>query len=351
MQAALQFLPDFPMSEHLPQPIRREQDGTFVYEKNAWSEAVGMSETRSSGNVKRKWPGRPEADRQKFCEGERMDLRPLSRAAAEYLLRTHRLRGFAADVGGGGECFFLSVAQSLRSLRKQVEELPAPVDELFQDDASLAVVAKRIRNIVGKAVRDWTPHRFVDFITTCLGNEQAGTWLDRWRMSTVLASTPFAFLGTVNSVEEVLVVEANSLVLRCKHGESVVLVAHTISKGLDELTAIQKTVAAHLSESGNNHWATHMDVDILSNELKICFCILGNTPVTTVLTEGEMVPSVLHAYTETMDDVSLWVTLYNISHQHFQALFLDLETGFQSSFLPTEMPTSLVDAMKKSDTM
>ncbi len=154
----------------------------------------------------------------------------------------------------------------------------------------------------------------------------------------------------MNSVEEVAVIESNTLVLRCKHGESTVPVVHTII-GLDALSALQNVVAAHLSESGNNHWATHMDVDILSNELKIYFCILGNAPVSAVPADSEVVPSVLHAYTLTVDDVSLWVTLYNISHQHFQALLLDLETGFQSSFLSTEMPTSLADAMKNSMTM
>ena len=341
-QTALQFLPNFPAGEHLPQPIQRGDDGTFVYEENAWFEAVQKSRTRSLGSVKRKWPGRPEADRWNFCEAEEMSLRPLSRAADDYLLRIHRLRGSAGDVGGGGDCFFLSIAQSLRTSRKKVDNLPAPVDELFLADASLNAVAKRLRDIVGKAVIAWPPRRFVDFVTTCLGDEVAGTWLDRWEMSDVLASTPFAFLKTVNSVEEVLVVESNTLVLRCKH---------TISKGLDQLSAMQRVVAAHLSECGNNHWATHLEVDILSKELIICFCILGNAPASTVPAESEVVPNVLHAYTWTVDDVSLWVTLYNISHQHFEALFLDLETGFHSSFLSTEMPTSLADAMKHSTTM
>ena len=106
VQTALKFLPNFPAGEHLPKPICCEQDGHFVYEKNAWSEAVQMSNAKVQRTAKRKWPGKPEADRLKFCKAERMDLRPLSRAADEYLLRVHRLRGFAAEVGGGGDCFF-----------------------------------------------------------------------------------------------------------------------------------------------------------------------------------------------------------------------------------------------------
>ena len=93
-----------------------------------------------------------------------------------------------------------------------------------------------------------------------------------------------------------------------------------------------------------------MDVDILSKELKICFCILGNEPVSAVPAEGAVVPSVLHAYACVTNDVSVWVSLYNIGNQHFQALFLDLENGFQSSFLGTEMPVSLADAVNSSGT-
>ena len=351
VQTALQFLPNFPRGEHLPQPVRCEQDGTFVYDKNAWLEAAQKSGTTSVGGVKRKWPGQPEADRLKFCNAEGMHLRSLSRAADEYLLRVHRLRGFAADVGAGGDCFFLSVAQSLQSLRKQVEKLPAPVDELFALTPCRKEVAKRLRAIVGQGVTAWAPHRFVDFVTTCLGDEVAGTWLDRWKMSSVIAATPFAFLQTVNAVEQVQVVDSNNLGLRCKHGDSNVPVVHTISEGLDALSTVQRIVAKHLSEPGNNHWATQVDVDILAHELQISFCILGNEPVSTKPAEGEVVPSVLHAYACAVEDVSLWVTLYNISNQHFQALFLDLENGFQSSFLSTEMPASLASALRNRRTM
>ena len=345
VQTALKFLPNFPAGEHLPKPICCEQDGNFVYEKNAWSEAVQMSSAKVQRTAKRKWPGKSEADRLKFCKAERMDLRPLSRAADEYLLRVHRLRGFAAEVGGGGDCFFLAVAQSLQTLRKQVEKLPAGVEELFLHGASRTVVAKRLRDIVGRAVIAWTPHRFIDFVVTCLGLEVAGAWLDRWKMSSLLCNTPFAFLKTVNSVEQVVVVESNCLVLNCKHGEITSSVVHNISKGLDELSALQTVVARHLSEAGNNHWATDLDVDILSKELRICFCIVGNEPVSAVPAEGEVVPNVLHAYTDAPADVKLWVSLYNISHQHFQSLFFDLESGFQSGFLAKEFPASLVDAM------
>ena len=53
----------------------------------------------------------------------------------------------------------------------------------------------------------------------------------------------------------------------------------------------------------------------------------------------------LHAYAAAVDNAEVYMCLYNISHQHFQVFFIDLESGFQSSFLPTEMPVSFRDAL------
>ena len=40
---AVQFLPGFPAADHLPEPIRRGKDGSFVYANKAWPEAMGNS--------------------------------------------------------------------------------------------------------------------------------------------------------------------------------------------------------------------------------------------------------------------------------------------------------------------
>ena len=57
----------------------------------------------------------------------------------------------------------------------------------------------------------------------------------------------------------------------------------------------------------------------------------------------------LHSYAATMDGAEACICLYNISYQHFQLVFLDLESGFQCAFLPTEVPPSLVEAMTKAN--
>ena len=169
-------------------------------------------------------------------------------------------------------------------------------------------------------------------------------------MSRLIANTPFAFLQSVNSVHDLTLDAANTLILHCKHGESPNLVQHRIdSAGRDVLTKMQRAVADNISQVGNNHWATHTDVDILSQELHVCFCIFGNEPVQVKQQGSHGAASVLHSFAATMDGAEACICLYNISYQHFQLVFLDLESGFQCAFLPTEVPPSLVEAMTKAN--
>lgn len=346
VDSALQVLPDFPAAEHLPRPIRKEVDGCFVYENDAWPKGVANCRRPISAGVKRKWPGQSDLQRKDFCLKYGLQLRSLSRAADDYLQRTHRLRAFAAEAGAGGECFFLSVAASLETLRVHLHELPSSVETLFSADASRTVVAKRLRDLVGAAVRSWSPKRFIDFVTSCLSDELAGSWLDQWKMSNVICGTPFDILDSVNAVESVAVDDAETVILQCKHGDHPIPLSHVITNGLHVLRKMQNTVAHHLCQVGNNHWATQLDVDILSKELKINFCIVGNEPVSSIPGSASGPPSVLHTYACAVEDATLYTCLYNISYQHYQALFLDLETGLQSSFLSTELPVSLTDALK-----
>ena len=297
--------------------------------------------------MKRKWPGRPEADRSAFCQRWGLRLCSLARVADDYLQRAHRLRGFAAEAGASGECFFLSVAASLETLRAQLDELPSPLEALFAARASRTSIARRLRGMVGAGILEWPPRRFVDFLTTCLAAEVAGTWLDRWRVSELIAGTRFAFVRSVNEVAELTVDHASTVTLRCKDGDSPETSRHRLPSGLEALASIQKAVADRVSEAGNGHWATNFDVEILARELKICFCILGDQ-ATSMSREDDPAPAdVLHAYAATPEDAEVYVCLYNISFQHFQLAVFDLESGFQSSFLPTEVPVSLRDALHR----
>ena len=274
VDTALQSLPGFPAAHQLPKPIRLDKTGGFVYEDNVWLLAVSKTQQPDVGNRKRPWPGKSTADRTMFCQSWKLRLSTLSRAADDYLLREHRLRAFAADAGAGGDCFFLSVAAALETLRAEQHNLPLSLEQLFSEDVSRGAMVRRLRGIVGQGVMNWSPKQFLDFATTCLANEVAGMWLDSWKMSRLIANTPFAFLQSVNSVHDLTLDAANTLILHCKHGESPNLVQHRIdSAGRDVLTKMQRAVADNISQVGNNHWATHTDVDILSQELHVCFCM------------------------------------------------------------------------------
>ena len=236
VDTALQSLPGFPAAHQLPKPIRLDKTGGFVYEDNVWLLAVSKTQQPDVGNRKRPWPGKSTADRTMFCQSWKLRLSTLSRAADDYLLREHRLRAFAADAGAGGDCFFLSVAAALETLRAEQHNLPLSLEQLFSEDVSRGAMVRRLRGIVGQGVMNWSPKQFLDFATTCLANEVAGMWLDSWKMSRLIANTPFAFLQSVNSVHDLTLDAANTLILHCKHGESPNLVQHRIDSGRDVLT-------------------------------------------------------------------------------------------------------------------
>ncbi|CAL1153389.1 unnamed protein product [Cladocopium goreaui] len=257
VDTALQSLPGFPAAHQLPKPIGLDKTGGFVYEDNVWLLAVSKTQQPDVGNRKRPWPGKSTADRTMFCQSWQLRLSTLSRAADDYLLREHRLRAFAADAGAGGDCFFLSVAAALETLRAEQHNLPLSLEQLFSVDVSRGAMVRRLRGIVGQGVMNWGPKQFLDFATTCLANEVAGMWLDSWKMSRLIANTPFAFLQGVNSVHDLTLDAANALILHCKHGESPNLVQHRIDAGRDVLTKMQRAVADNISQvclSGVSCW-------------------------------------------------------------------------------------------------
>ena len=67
------------------------------------------------------------------------------------------LRAYAADAGGGGDCFFLSVAAVLILAR---DSMPAVVDSLGLPPT----LAGRVRKAVAKALRGLVGQHFVDCV-------------------------------------------------------------------------------------------------------------------------------------------------------------------------------------------
>ena len=91
------------------------------------------------------------------------------------------LCAFAAEAGGGGDCFFLSTAVALmqaRGVHPRLLKLFTSDDVVDWDDR--VTVAAALRKIVGRHMRAKTPKAFLDFVAGCLTREAAGTWLDDW---------------------------------------------------------------------------------------------------------------------------------------------------------------------------
>ena len=133
MDEALLSLPAFPAVNNLPRPLRQNAEGIFVYDDGAWEKAGRPCGSMEPRGLKRQWPGRSEVDRHDFCRNRNLDLCKLSRPADVYLQRVHRLRCFAADAGGGGDCLFLAVAAGLETLRERLADVAPPVQAFPED--------------------------------------------------------------------------------------------------------------------------------------------------------------------------------------------------------------------------
>ena len=246
IEAARSFLPTFPRSTSLPRPDAKHADGTFVYARGAWESAVQQS-ARSAGHrgKKRKFqPMQWKALRRDFCL--RLGCEQVPEVADPTKLffwnRCH-LRAFAADAGGGGDCFFLSVAAILILAR---DSMPAVVDSLGLAPGLAAkdrkAVAQALRVVVGRHFRKLPVQAFVDFVSGCVAREKAGAWMDQWSMLALLRKSPFEFLATVNVVVDVQVLD-DALQVRFQEGESTVTRSKRIRAGVAAVAKLQHEVA------------------------------------------------------------------------------------------------------------
>jgi hypothetical protein len=232
------------------------------------------------------------------------------------------LRAFAADAGGGGDCFFLSVAAKDRK-----------------------AVAQALRGVVGRHFRKLPGKAFVDFVAGRVARDEAGAWMDQWSMLALFRKSPFEFLATVNVVVDVQVLD-DALQVRFQEGESTVTRSKRIRAGVTALAKLQHEVALQLETCGNRHWATDVDIAALSDELNVSFIIAGNTWTNTqVATENIAAGKVLHAYVGVKETPCLWLCLYYIDEMHFQVLLFEKDGECHCYFPPDALPPTLLEAV------
>ena len=349
IEAARRFLPPFPMATSLPRPDAKNADGMFVYARGAWESAVQLSAS-SAGHCGKKRKFQPmqwKELRRDFCLGLGCEQVPeVADPTKLFFWNRCHLRAFAADAGGGGDCFFLSVAAILIFAR---DSMPAVVDSLGLSPRLAAkdrkAVAQALRGVVGRHFRKLSGKAFVDFVAGCVAREKAGAWMDQWSMLALLRKSPFEFLATVNVVVDVQVLD-DALQVRFQEGESLVTRSKRIRGGVAALAKLQHEVALQLETCGNRHWATDVDIAALSDELNVSFIIAGNTWTNTqVATENIAAGKVLHAYVGVKETPCLWLCLYYIDEMHFQVLLFEKDGECHCYFPPDALPPTLLEAV------
>ena len=191
IEEARRHLPGFPAAEHLPRPARRTPEGRFQYVPGAWTAATKASVVTEFRGTKRKYdPTKWRQLRTDFCDIWSLSLEEVATPTAQFFREHGALRVFAAEAGGGGDCFFLSTAVVLMQARAVHPRLLNlfTSDEVADWDDRITVAAA-LRKIVGRHMRAKTPKAFLKFVVGCLVREAARTWLDR-----TLAWLSFCFL-------------------------------------------------------------------------------------------------------------------------------------------------------------
>ena len=82
---------------------------------------------------------------------------------------------------------------------------------------------------------------------------------------------------------------------------------------------------------------------ILSQELRVRFCAVGNEPIALSDAAHAGISDVLHSYASGGTAGSACIS--HIFEQHFQTLFFEMETGFASCFAWEEVRASLAEAL------
>ena len=250
IEEARRHLPGFPAAEHLPRPTRRTPEGRFQY-VGAWTATRASVVTEFRGTKRKCDPTKWRQLRTDFCDIWSLVLEEVATPTAQFFRERGALRVFAAEGGGGGDCFFLSTAVVLmqaRAVHPRLLNLFTSDEVTDCDDRT--TVAAALRKIFGRRTRAKTPKAFLNFVVGCLVREAARTWLDDWSMIALLRGSPFAFLKDANDVLGAEVVD-DAMLVRYKEGDSSVTRSKRVRSGTAALVSLQDAVSTALETCGN----------------------------------------------------------------------------------------------------
>ena len=244
----------FSSRAYLPQPTHRTPESRFQYAPGAWTAATKARVATESRKTKRKCdPTKWRQLRTDFCDIWSLALEEVATPTAQFFRECGALRAFAAEAGGGGDCFFLPTPVVLM----QVQAVHPRLLNLFTSDEvadwdDQTTVAAALRKIVGRHMRAKTPKVFLNFVM--FGARSCGDVAGRLVHDRTPSRFSFCFLERrqFNDVLGAEVVDGAMLV-RYKEGDSSVTRSKRVRSGAAALVSLPRDVSASLETCGNTH--------------------------------------------------------------------------------------------------
>ena len=250
------------------------------------------------------------------------------------------------EAGGGGDCFFLSVAAALQRMMAAGDPYRAhvlsKVPRAIAEDER-ATLAAHLRKMVALRFADMEPEQLMNELRTFSMCQQNGLWPDSWSPVDLLANNHLQFLNQQNidvvvGIEDAADGDAGDYRVGVRMADGS-YEYFTVAQGSSMMRAALEDLQNVFSQMGNVHWATEADVARLAVSLDIGFFLfceedeaghnkcLYSTPLGTAAST-----------------YSMWVSLRYVPHVHFQLAELRKSSNdrFACFWQAQNLPTAII---------
>ena len=220
----------------------------------------------------------------------------------------------ALEAGGGGDCFFHSVAAGLEQMiQKDDGAKRAILQRLDQNDFARGHrhLVQKLRDFVAGRVAGQTEETLLNMRINFQNQKQLGWWHDDWHPSALLCGHGFGFALAMDTVEGVGANEdgmPTDIVVQCRRGQE--LQPHVVEDGANKLAMLRVAVADVFRTCGNLHWATETDIAALAEHLGIGFIVFASREQGT----GKWIQGL----SLERGDYAYWMMIYWIDPVHYQ---------------------------------
>ena len=252
----------------------------------------------------------------------------------------------ALDAGGGGDCLFHCVGAIAEKI---VFELPGEASRFEphqrRDDflRGKAYLVSKLRTIVADELIKQQPEVFLNFIVSCMNQEQTGDWPDAWSPTRELNRAGFGCLvnGNANVVEAIGENEDGApgdMIIQYNNGRK--SVPEVLENGSVCLVHLQESIRAIWRMPKNIHLGTVTDAEKLASALRLGLVIFSDVG------QRRHQGSDSWIYGTAMEDATFdyWGLVYCIDNQHFQVAEASvLHSSIRSAYFRREnLPASIL---------